>query len=554
MSPPRAPLTEAFRWPERALTVLAHQVDLRGTILQEGGQLSTHFSGIGTPELALKVLWHAAQRCGVVVGPFEPVSACDTNATCRNMLAAAMEGTDGCVFGNILDRLPGAVRDQVENLGDFEEQRRAILRVGLAPRAFCYRGKSLAHCPKATVDMSGSPCTDYSILGDQQGRDGKTVNAFLTWAKVQSQNDTPLVIHENVPGFDVGLLKETLGHKYFIFSIHVDPKDAGFMDVIYRKRRYDILVHRRRCQLAGNPEKVYGALRRALGGLRVKRNAALLASKAELAEEEDYFCQKRGIKNRQTALKGKPDWTYILLKREKKAAKDFDKRWKRQHSEHGKNNLGCWFHLGDNPIKRVVQSTKTGVWPTFRRGGGIMWSPGLRRWITPRERLAAMGFPAYRHLEQALGVTFRLALQEASSGSLRQMAGNAMHLANAGLVLLAALGTVRLVVPGGRGRSQKRPAPEGGEGAEEPTMKQPKTEYLGSMRFSLADLETLQIRTLISLCLQHGVVPAGAQGRADYVRVLSRLATDAPKEEEAAPARTCSQTRQARRRKRLGGG
>jgi len=64
---------------------------------------------------------------------------------------------------------------------------------------------------------------------------------------------------------------------------------------------------------------------------------------------------------------------------------------------------------------------------------------------------------------------------------------------------------------------------------EEPPAKRQKTsaEHLGEMRFTLADLEALPLKTLRGLCIQHKVFPACAIERADFMKALRPLATDA---------------------------
>lgn len=67
--------------------------------------------------------------------------------------------------------------------------------------------------------------------------------------------------------------------------------------------------------------------------------------------------------------------------------------------------------------------------------------------------------------------------------------------------------------------------------AEEPAAKRPRTaapEHLGQIRFTHADLQTMPLKTLRGLCLQHKVLPACALERADFVRALGPLTVAAP--------------------------
>lgn len=64
-------------------------------------------------------------------------------------------------------------------------------------------------------------------------------------------------------------------------------------------------------------------------------------------------------------------------------------------------------------------------------------------------------------------------------------------------------------------------------------------EHLGSMRFTMADLEQMPVKTLRGLCVQHRVLPACAVERSDFVKAIAHLATDAAgscqKKEPAVP-------------------
>jgi len=62
---------------------------------------------------------------------------------------------------------------------------------------------------------------------------------------------------------------------------------------------------------------------------------------------------------------------------------------------------------------------------------------------------------------------------------------------------------------------------------EEPAAKRPKTmppEHLGEMRFTEQDLQTMPMKTLRGLCIQHRVLPSNALERADFVLALIPIA------------------------------
>lgn len=68
---------------------------------------------------------------------------------------------------------------------------------------------------------------------------------------------------------------------------------------------------------------------------------------------------------------------------------------------------------------------------------------------------------------------------------------------------------------------------------KEPEAKRPRVEHLGTMRFTLADLESMPMKVLRGLCVQHKVLPSNALERADFVAALAHMAEDsAPRTSE----------------------
>eukprot|EP00746_Dinoflagellata_sp_MGD_P070862 gnl/MRDRNA2_/MRDRNA2_28949_c0_seq1.p1 gnl/MRDRNA2_/MRDRNA2_28949_c0~~gnl/MRDRNA2_/MRDRNA2_28949_c0_seq1.p1 ORF type:complete len:478 (+),score=109.27 gnl/MRDRNA2_/MRDRNA2_28949_c0_seq1:84-1517(+) len=451
-------LTEAFEWPKKTLQCLKKELGqkvLDKSLLGKGAPISTYFSGVGTPELALETLGNAKVK-NVSVGHFETVSACDWDSGCRNILM--QKHPNALIYGDILERIPPKVKKSTAyRSGSFERKRQAIAQCSTQIPATTYskdeNGKivtKMAVCPPSIVDMSGSPCTDWSMIGIQKGAEGKTAPIFLTWMQIQRENDTPVIIHENVRRFPVDQLKKVFGDKYDIYSIDTCPADVGF-GLLNRNRRYDVLLHKERtCLLADIPE-TYKCVKEALGdnGRPWKRLDVFMqqygSSKlSELLEEERHKAAARGIRCKDSAKKGGEnlDWSYLLLQREKTALRDFTKMWKEKYPEKKdpSEDPNCIFHIGDNPLKRLVWSA-TGTIPTFRRGGGLYWMPYYRRWILPKERLALMGFPIYPALAKASGVDV---MKVENMKQAKMMAGNAMHLPNAGAILAVTLACVQV--------------------------------------------------------------------------------------------------------------
>ena len=127
------------------------------------------------------------------------------------------------------------------------------------------------HCwvPPVDVDMTGTPCQEFSQQGLREGPQGKQMWVFLAWVAAVLASDAAVVIHENVPQFWVELLVQHLGVKYHIYSMLVDCNDFGF-GLISRQRRYSILYHKLKTNVRHSPVAVYGMLRQKCRLLRAK--------------------------------------------------------------------------------------------------------------------------------------------------------------------------------------------------------------------------------------------------------------------------------------------
>ena len=97
--------------------------------------------------------------------------------------------------------------------------------------------------------------------------------------------------------------------------------------------------------------------------------------------------------------------------------------------------------LGDNADNRLTWSVRSGKVPTFRTGGGRMYNFKLQTWMTPKDRLAALGFPINGETASAMGVPV---LPIADSLRAASVAGNSFHFMSAALVQLVALCSYRM--------------------------------------------------------------------------------------------------------------
>ena len=160
----------------------------------------------------------------------------------------------------------------------------------------------------------------------------------------------------------------------------------------------------------------------------------MIAPWSEVEAETAQLCAKRGVMFQH----GVKDLRYVLSPMERYYNYHYELKWFARSGGVARNEPNLIFGLNDNPLKRVAWSAN-GKLPTLRTNSDRMFSPWKGRFLTLRERIAAMGFPVYPSLAHA------------SQGQLVQgrhvsthLAGNAMHLPNVTTILATCLARTRL--------------------------------------------------------------------------------------------------------------
>ena len=79
--------------------------------------------------------------------------------------------------------------------------------------------------------------------------------------------------------------------------------------------------------------------------------------------------------------------------------------------------------------------------PTFRRNNGKMYHVKSQSWLTPKDRLACLGYPVTEQTATAMGVPVIPVKDRLRAGSV---AGNSFHFATAACVQLVALSCYKM--------------------------------------------------------------------------------------------------------------
>ena len=166
--------------------------------------------------------------------------------------------------------------------------------------------------PHADASLAGSPCQFWSSFGGKQGHyDGRLI-LLLCWCRQVRSHQYTWCLHENVKGFDTGLLSEMLGDLYILETIQVHPADMGWGSMVSRPRLYTILVHREKACLSHSISEVYRQVKERFKSLGALATAAdcLLASSASLVEEENRARARRWLSPIDRCSE---DWSYLLF-------------------------------------------------------------------------------------------------------------------------------------------------------------------------------------------------------------------------------------------------
>ena len=81
-----------------------------------------------------------------------------------------------------------------------------------------------AHCevPRCDVDMTGTPCQDYSRAGSRHGLIAGTRFAVIwSWMHIMLTVQPPVIIHENVVGFPENIIQHLFQELYSIHAVCV---------------------------------------------------------------------------------------------------------------------------------------------------------------------------------------------------------------------------------------------------------------------------------------------------------------------------------------------
>jgi hypothetical protein len=473
MHPPEGPKTweDVANWPQAVLPRLTQHVlkkcnlDPLTGLDQMTVVMTTSYSGIGSAEWAMAFIKKAFEsyNCYVEV---EFYSACDFAPSCRRMLQQHREPPKH-IFGDLQDRVPAALleyihklqaayneeltevaglcrkgrKEKVAALGSefFKECLNEFDKYPWTPAdepvtAWCYRCNQM--CPVTPeisegslwIEVGGNTCTPWSASGARLGwLDPSSVPA-LAWGRWISQCRPHIIINECVPAWPAREFWEHMlkGTEFTQETLNMNPKNMGIPSC--RPRSYTIVTCRGSVPMLQVSEALDVAC---TSSLAVDAAVYFKATPEMQLEMKREILRRRHIFFTEQNLEDIP-WSRVLT---------FGARMRlKSHIDQSTGFQGTQRAM----LVMVSQTMQFAGYPrslvpTLVRNS-LCYIVSEDRLMLPIEHFLVNGVPLfYEGLPPELQVIPQRAFEQLGLSEARRLAGNMMHLASVGSVLLAAL-------------------------------------------------------------------------------------------------------------------
>lgn len=442
------------------------------TNLNCGIELWTRFSGMDCPGMALYHIVCTLQKMGIHTGKgIKRMDSCDIHAPCRStLLAWPSDSMVEHIRGDICTLLtPDALRD-LEEIGPMPQKAKkdevqkhlqkwcaVLARPGsYADSAPCHRH---GHVCEAKLNdsngalklmVAGHPCTPWSAIGGREKECHSAHLPFLIFLFEALHKKFDIVITECTEYFDSATYAP-LVEAYDIRGIVLGPENLGWPAM--RRRKWHIMTRRTNATFSGDLE----TMARVFGRITVAEGDLLCCAPQDVVEAElARLACSQGLNAKEGQLK----WMEVL-------PMSMQMRWLDGYHRLHPDVSGSFFaDLTQNPYQ-IDRSGK--LVPTLLRRSCI-YNKTFGRLLTPGEHLAALGLPVFRSLEGMSGCTvpFKCILgkfagedndidgavkesarsnkcpktQVLSAGTIKELAGNGMHLGVLTVLLSYILGCV----------------------------------------------------------------------------------------------------------------
>ena len=310
-----------------------------------------------------------------------------------------------------------------------------VVRRDLALRqpltAYCYRHKGHCKLVPTKVHCAGSPCTDFTPLGEQEGDEGITAVDLLAWIAKVRHLQYPTVVFENVRAKRLlEILASFLQDSYYMDAADACPMQFGWatrrqrMFVVFRHRvktrpmissldKWLLQFHRRatftwRDYFQSTPQQYHDEKVWALHRPQTKEK---LKARLDAGEPLENFTHKDCLNNTELDI---------------------------VEAYQCSSCPGCVFSLNQDPRTDHGRLSSQTTLHTVVKNFGIAWSDEMGMWMTGDDALVANGFVTAPEEGQKPTCCFAIPPPDWTRLHRYQMAGNTMHVNVIGLVVMAA--------------------------------------------------------------------------------------------------------------------
>ncbi|CAK9031406.1 Uncharacterized protein SCF082_LOCUS19629 [Durusdinium trenchii] len=406
-------------------------------------QARTAFSmctGAGTAEMARSLIQKYFNEQGYDMN-IKTVAMWEWNERCHSIIASNLSWCEQVtghreaphLFSDIESLNPqSCYRGDFKSLS-YSEKRDRILGSEMHCLQKCERCcDDLCPVPAADFGVSGLPCQDMSRAGARAMREGRTNTVYLTHAKYNRINRTPVMVIECTPDLDMGMVEDCHGPEYDFYQTMMQPQDCGHAGVS-RQRTYVIGVHNQRSVVLHDPWCLQDVLKTKLCDRVTWPSDYLVATPTEIQLEAEAKARARKVVYQPHST----DLTYLLSTRELMALDQYEQEYFNRIGVPATLDEDLIVFLGDNPGYSLTWSLN-GKIPCYRVNAksGLHWSPRFQRFLTSKEKLATLGWPVTPEICTSMRAPIIPTLDVKRASDL---AGNGMHLSNVGTAQILAL-------------------------------------------------------------------------------------------------------------------
>jgi len=230
-------------------------------------KLSTAFSGVGAPDIALHTLQAGAHRWMARAGARGDEALAKPSYT--NLFA--IEKDHECqlelrllpvrplhIFDDMLKFIDASIYTTVmANLARWTYD--DLLKMAMRPTFVQKSANCVLHpcceceTERADVHVAGSPCVDFTLFNnDAMELQGPMLAVFMAWISQRRRLQEPFILHENVVGIHTSStttpIEQGLGDMYVVQTVIMDAFELGHP--VSRERRLTWLLHKAHVRVA----------------------------------------------------------------------------------------------------------------------------------------------------------------------------------------------------------------------------------------------------------------------------------------------------------------